>query len=821
MFRHLFVSLFGLVVVMGSQLSSGQVLPPVDVLTNANPSPGFVYLAPNSRVSSPQYAPSLMILDSAGVVVKSRFIPEFGFDFRLLPDGRLGYSVFQAAGTGPRASSSIYIVDTNLQTNDSLRGVNGYNLAMHSFIVLPNGNRLLVLQEDVTLDLTKVIEGGNPAATVQQMLIQEVDIRGNVFFQWRALDHFPVTVSYENLTAPSIRYFHLNAVDVDTDGNLLISARHASLVAKINRTTGNVMWILGGKLNQFTFSSSPGITDPPEFSYQHDVRRLPNGNLSLFDNGSQRQPKWSRGVEYVLDEVNKTCTLVWQYRHSPDLYAGLQGAMATLADGHRLVSWGSALQNNKTIITEVDAAKTVVFEAELPGTMFAYKAEKFEYPTGRVAASVLIDEILRLNTYKYTRGTDTVGLTVTYHTLISQFYNTTTAQRFAWSPVDPSFVVRSSDTTIPVLPPKTVYPCRISLAQVGMNAHAGEFRFSAAALGLKEPQQAVVYYRDSIGRGAFRAMRTRYNSASRELIVDTTWAGEFCFGSSLPGLPSNVLPPKLISPVAGRLVLANTVFPIRVSPQGSAMGNTITVRSAVTTDVVFSASTNSDKVNCTALPVGLYYWTASSFIQTDSSSNRVSSEESTIDSFVVEGPSLVVTTPSQPVIWWRDSGYVVQWTTNLVRAATIELIKNDAVVRVVADSVSASAGGFLWKVPATVPIGTGYSLRVRSRSGEAVQASSTTLALIEIREEPNSVVQEVQARRFFVAPNPAGTYFYIGGEHSIELIQLFSTSGEMVQSIEVLGTGEKVSLSDLPNGTYCLRIKAEGKWETQMLTVVK
>jgi hypothetical protein len=194
---------------------------------------------------------------------------------------------------------------------------------MHSFDVLPNGNRLLVMQENVTVDMSRIVAKGNPAASVQQMLLQELDIDGNIIFQWRSLDHFPVTVSYEDLTAPTIRYFHLNSVTVDRDGHFLISARHSSLIAKVHRRTGKVLWVLGGKLNQFSFSAANGITEDPVFSYQHDIVRLPNGNITMFDNGTQRTPQWSRAVEYQIDEINKTCTLVWQHRKSPDVYAGV------------------------------------------------------------------------------------------------------------------------------------------------------------------------------------------------------------------------------------------------------------------------------------------------------------------------------------------------------------------------------------------------------------------------------------------------------------------------------------------------------------------
>ncbi len=50
------------------------------------------------------------------------------------------------------------------------------------------------------------------------------------------------------------------------------------------------MWILGGKLDQFTFINEHASNAPTYFSYQHDVEVLPNGDITLFDNGNQHSP---------------------------------------------------------------------------------------------------------------------------------------------------------------------------------------------------------------------------------------------------------------------------------------------------------------------------------------------------------------------------------------------------------------------------------------------------------------------------------------------------------------------------------------------------
>lgn len=46
-----------------------------------------------------------------------------------------------------------------------------------------------------------------------------------------------------------------------------------------------MIWILGGRRNQFVF------TNDLRFSRQHDIRRLANGNITLFDNGNDKFPR--------------------------------------------------------------------------------------------------------------------------------------------------------------------------------------------------------------------------------------------------------------------------------------------------------------------------------------------------------------------------------------------------------------------------------------------------------------------------------------------------------------------------------------------------
>jgi arylsulfotransferase ASST/type IX secretion system substrate protein len=232
---------------------------------------------------------------------------------------------------------------------------------------------LLMCYDSQRVDMRALVPGGDSAATVIGLIVQEIDRDKNVVFQWRSWDHFQITdATHENLLARQIDYVHGNAIELDTDGNLLISSRHMDEITKISRTTGEIMWRLGGKNNQFTF-----LNDSAGFSHQHAIRRLANGNIILFDNGNYHTPQFSRAVEYRLDEGKKTAELVWQYRNQPEAYGAAMGYAQRLENGNTLIGWGSTNPS----VTEVRPDGTKVFELTFDSGIFSYRAFRFPWKT--------------------------------------------------------------------------------------------------------------------------------------------------------------------------------------------------------------------------------------------------------------------------------------------------------------------------------------------------------------------------------------------------------------------------------------------------------
>jgi hypothetical protein len=336
--------------------------PPITSTVYSTPSPGRIFLTTLSWGGGlPQM---LLILDDSGRPVFYRETPGPCVDFKMQPDGRLTYFDWLV--------NKYYAMDATYTVVDSFTCGNGYTTDNHELRLLRDGHALLMSYDPQVVDMSQVVEGGKPAAVVIGLVIQELDEARNVVFQWRSWDHFQITDAWrEDLTADEIDYVHGNAIELDRDGNLMISSRHLEEITKISRETGEVLWRWGGKNNQFTF-----LDDPLGFSYQHAIRRISNGHVTLFDNGNYHLPPFSRAVEYELDEVNRTARLVWQYRDTPDVFGYAMGYVQRLGSGNTLISWGAG----KPDVTEVAPDGSKVMELRLPDLMFNYRAYRFRWP---------------------------------------------------------------------------------------------------------------------------------------------------------------------------------------------------------------------------------------------------------------------------------------------------------------------------------------------------------------------------------------------------------------------------------------------------------
>jgi hypothetical protein len=147
---------------------------------------------------------------------------------------------------------------------------------------------------------------------------------------------------------------------------------------KVDRTTGEIMWRLGG-----THSSVSDFTvlgDPlGAFNSQHDFKASGPDRYTMFDNGTWHSPKISRGLEYEIDTDQMTATLVWSYM-ADDYYGTHLGSMQALPGGNRVLGWGDLSHNEFHDIHEVDPAGNLQAAVRYtPYPMESYRAYKFQW----------------------------------------------------------------------------------------------------------------------------------------------------------------------------------------------------------------------------------------------------------------------------------------------------------------------------------------------------------------------------------------------------------------------------------------------------------
>jgi len=265
------------------------------------------------------------------------------------------------------------IVGANYETVAVVKAGNGLQSDLHEFQITPAGTALLSAYYPVRCDLSPI--GGLTDGAVTDSLFQEIDIKtGLVMFQWTSLDHVALRASYSAVAGTSVAwpfdFFHLNSVNLDPDGTLLVSSRNTWAAYDINAATGQLIWTLGGK--RPTFTEEPGATTV----FQHDARQVGTDAYSLFDNGaSPQEHAQSRGVVLTINAQADTVSKLTQFLHpGRPLLADSQGNLQALPDGDWLVGWGQ-----EPDVSEFTAAGTLLFDAGLPPGYESYRALRFPW----------------------------------------------------------------------------------------------------------------------------------------------------------------------------------------------------------------------------------------------------------------------------------------------------------------------------------------------------------------------------------------------------------------------------------------------------------
>ncbi len=315
--------------------------PSIQVTTGSGPSPaGDIFSAPYSGPGGN----GPMILDGAGQLVWFDSLPRGVFATNLQVQSDEGQPVLtwwqghipkQGFGEGEEV-----IANSSYKQIAHVHAGNGLKADLHDFHVNANGTALTTVFNPIHCNLSGI--GGPQDSAVNDSVFQEIDLRtGLVRREWTSLDHVALSESYSTPYGANTEwpydFFHMNSLDQEPDGAMLISARNTWALYQLDEQTGQVLTRAGGKHSTIKMGSGT-LT-----AFQHDATLLPDGEISVFDNGGVPtvHPQ-SRGIVVALDAHTGTETLVAEYEHpSTALKAGSQGNVQELPSGNLFIGWGA------------------------------------------------------------------------------------------------------------------------------------------------------------------------------------------------------------------------------------------------------------------------------------------------------------------------------------------------------------------------------------------------------------------------------------------------------------------------------------------------
>jgi hypothetical protein len=411
--------------------------PPIQMVAHpaaGKPTPGYYLVGTFDPTTVGGYA---MVLDGNGVPVWYHLEPKLGvFPVESLVEGGISYTT----NVGPFDPEPFELIDV-ATLKKTIIAPTGIPLDPHELRILPDGSYVAIsdrLQTGVNLSGLPPVSVGSgsvtagPNANMLACDIIEFSPNGMVTWTWRATDHLdPAKVSLNpepvDNTGDSgvpdgaviFNPLHCNSVDVDPkNGNLLVSSRDSSTFFYVERSTGNILWRMGGS---DAGTLDPGAAyipaPPPGFDGQHDVRLQPGwstcsgGQVSLYDDETY-SGNAARAVVYdvklgggsacdggVPEGGTPSATQTWQYAGAPEgRPSTASGSFRISSDGSRVIGWGLLYSTAGTVFTEVDDAGHPLLDFEsalmpppLPPPMGSYRAIKvpltaFDLETMRMTA---------------------------------------------------------------------------------------------------------------------------------------------------------------------------------------------------------------------------------------------------------------------------------------------------------------------------------------------------------------------------------------------------------------------------------------------------
>ncbi|WP_051471316.1 arylsulfotransferase family protein [Patulibacter minatonensis] len=347
-----------------------------------NTAPGYVFTTPKGGgIDS-----GAMVFDNSGSPVWFQPAGKGNSILDLKPqllDGKPVITYWEGGALRGYGFGAFKVLDQNFRVLATVSPDGKRQADFHEFTLTPQGTALLISYKPVRQSTTAV-KGGKKNDLVMRNTIQEVDLKTNkVVWDWVSTDAVSPKESYLPLPArPEVAYdfIHANSVNLDSDGNVLVSARHTHTIYKIDKKTKKIVWKLGGK--DSSYKMGPGAA----FHWQHDAHRQPDGTISLFDNVSSvlnDKGKRSKGLVLKLDDAKRTATVARQFVNPVTKINNTQGNLQALPNGNWFVGWGGTGDN----VSEFSPTGQQLFEAKYASTRTeSYRAYRADWTSQPLSA---------------------------------------------------------------------------------------------------------------------------------------------------------------------------------------------------------------------------------------------------------------------------------------------------------------------------------------------------------------------------------------------------------------------------------------------------
>tara|TARA_Y100000590_G_scaffold443470_1_gene572963 strand:+ start:29 stop:1198 length:1170 start_codon:yes stop_codon:yes gene_type:complete len=199
----------------------------------------------------------------------------------------------------------------------------------HDFCRLDNGNTLIPEWVALPDEISHKVKGGRkrPRKQIPPMLgddIIEVDMTGNTISRWETWKLFDPRKDPICPLESRSEWTHLNSVDQQSNGDIVISCRINHRIAIIDRQSKQFIWKYG-----------EGI-----LGHQHHATALANGNVQVFDNGLHTH---DLPTSRVIEINPRTNDIEWQYNAVPktQFFSAHLSGVQRLAHGNVLICEGT------------------------------------------------------------------------------------------------------------------------------------------------------------------------------------------------------------------------------------------------------------------------------------------------------------------------------------------------------------------------------------------------------------------------------------------------------------------------------------------------